>query len=217
MPTTITDSQYLQEEADRLAKKKANIDNEVSAQNRGSALTDSYRKRFSNYLVVLVILIFAFIGYLGITKAQEAFPQAPAVIFDVLFLLILLVVAYYVYYAMTDLAVRSNMNYDEIDLPVPKGVSVGVNPLDANNKAVNKGDITGQIPIGSANCQGNVCCGPSTKWDPNVNYCVPIQTFTTLEGATLQDASKLLISGSLPTNKDGQKPIDYHMTMYHLE
>lgn len=214
----LTDASYIQLESDRLAKKLQNINSEVSAQSRASVLTDSYRKRFSNYLIVLVILIFAFIGYLGINKAQESFPQIPSMVFDGLFLVIILIVAYYVYYTLTDLAIRSNMNYDEVDLPPPKGVSIGVNPLlDANNKAHEKGDITGQVSQGVADCSGTVCCGPGTSWDPNTNFCLPIQTFTTID-----ESNKLLSSShssGLVENGVSSEPrseISYQMTMYHL-
>jgi len=213
----LTDASYIQLESNRLANKLQNINNEVTAQTRASQLTDSYRKRYSNYLIVLVVLIFAFLAYLGINKAQETFPDAPGVIFDGLFLVILLVVVYFVYYALTDLAVRSNMNYDEIDLPPPKGVSIGVNVNDINAKAQAKGDITSQVTLGNASCSGTVCCGPGTSWDPNTNFCLPIQGFTTLE-----ESNKLLTNqyySTSPENVVSSEPrsqISYQMTKYHL-
>lgn len=213
---SLTDANYIQLESDRLAKKLQNINSEVTAQNRASQLTESYRKRYMNYLIVLVVLIFAFLAYLGINKAQESFPNVPSVIFDGLFLVVLLIVAYFVYYALTDLAIRSNMNYDEIDLPPPKGVSIGVNLESQNNKAQEKGDITGQVSKGDSNCAATVCCGPGTSWDPNTNFCLPVQGFTTLD-----DSNKLLTTNySTPPDIVGPAPqrsqIDYHMTMYHL-
>lgn len=212
----LTDTTYIRSESERLAKKLQNINSEVSAQTRASQLTDSYRKRFSNYLIVLVILIFAFIGYLGINKAQENFPQIPSVVFDGLFLVIILIVVYYVYYTLTDLAIRSNMNYDEVDLPPPKGVSIGVNPLAINNKAQAKGDITGQVSGGTVDCSGTLCCGPGTTWDTGTNFCLPIQGFTTLE-----ESNKLLTSQSSGlvekvVSDEPRSEISYQMTMYHL-
>jgi hypothetical protein len=109
------------------------------------------------------------------------------------------------------------MNYDEIDLPPPKGVSIGVNPLDITNKAQAKGDITAQVSQGVENCSATVCCGPGTIWDPNTNFCLPIQTFTTLE-----ESNKLLTtsqSSVLVENVVSAEPrsqISYQMTMYHL-
>lgn len=219
MPGTLTDADYIKKESERLANKLKNIDSEVTAQTRASLLTDSYRKRYANYLVVLVILIFAFIAYLGITKLQEQFPQLPSVVFDGLFLVIVLIVVYNIYYTLTDLAIRSNMNYDEVDLPPPKGVSIGVNPLDITNKAQAKGSITGQVTMGKSDCSGTICCGPGTSWDPNTNFCLPIQTFTTLADSNQlitahnQNSPETILAGD---SSDTRSQLSYTMTMYHV-
>ena len=216
----LTDSQYIDLESQRLAGKLTNINNEVTAQNRASQLTDSYRKRYSNFLVVLVILIFAFIAYLGITKAQEQFPQAPGVIFDGMFLVVLLIVVYYVYYAVTDLAIRSNMNYDEIDLPPPKD-DITVNIKEQNNKIQNTGVVTAQTPASGKVCIGAECCPDGT---PNMYYdgtsCVLGTKPAKSTFVTIEESNKLLTTNNLAANVlSAQQPntqLDYHLTRYHL-
>ena len=216
---TLTEDQYIDLEAGRLGQKLTNINNEVSAQNRASQLTDSYRKRYSNFLIVLVILIFAFIAYLGITKAQEQFPQAPSAIFDGLFLVIILIVVYYVYYTVTDLAIRSNMNYDEIDLPPPKD-DITVNIKEQNNKLQTTGVVTAQTSASGKVCVGKECCpdGTDGMYFDGIS-CKPRskQSFVTIE-----ESNKLLTMQNLNLAQDvlsTQQPntqLAYHMTRYNL-
>lgn len=214
---SLTDASYIQLESDRLASKLQNINNEVTAQTRAAQLTDSYRKRYSNYLIILLVLIFAFLASLGINKAQEQFPDAPSVVFDGLYLLILLIVVYVLYYTISDLAIRSQMNYDEVDLPPPKA-NISVSMQMANdNKAQAAGDITAQSKTGIPDCKGTVCCGPNTSWNPNTNFCEPTQSFT-----TLSEANKLL-TVQLPSQKfmdvkaaEDSTALSYQMTKFYL-
>jgi hypothetical protein len=213
---SLTDASYIQLESDRLASKLQNINNEVTAQTRSAQLTDSYRKRYSNYLMILLVLIFAFLASLGINKAQEKFPDAPGVLFDGLYLLVLLIVVYTLYYTISDLAIRSQMNYDEVDLPPPKA-NISVNmQMEKDNKAQAAGDITAQTKMGTAGCVGTVCCGPNTIWDANTNFCAPVSSFT-----TLADANKLLTLKPSQQFADVKSVEDstalsYQMTKFYL-
>lgn len=218
---SLTDAQYINLESTRLASKLSNINNEVTAQNRASQLTDSYRKRYSNFLIVLVILIFAFIAYLGITKAQENFSQVPGVIFDGLFLLILLIVVYYIYYAVTDLAIRSNMNYDEIDLPPPKG-EISVDIKAQNNKAQSSGDVTQQTATSDLpKCVGEQCCPEGTAgmyFDGTM--CKPGTKPEKATFVTIEESNKLITMKNLaPDVLLTQQPntqLSYQLTRYNL-
>jgi hypothetical protein len=213
---SLTDASYIQLESNRLASKLQNINNEVTAQTRAAQLTDSYRKRYSNYLMILLVLIFAFLASLGINKAQEQFPDAPGVLFDGLYLLILLIVVYTLYYTISDLAIRSQMNYDEVDLPPPKAnISVSMQ-TDTTNKAQEAGNILSEVKTGSANCSGTVCCGPGTSWNPNTNFCETVSTFT-----TLADSNKLLTL--IPSQQfadvksvEDSTALSYQMTKFYL-
>lgn len=212
---SLTDASYIQLESDRLASKLQSINNEVTAQTRAAQLTDSYRKRYSNYLMILLVFIFAFLASLGINKAQEQFPDAPGVVFDGLYLLILLIVVYTLYYAISDLAIRSQMNYDEVDLPPPKA-NISVNLENVNNKAQEAGNILAEVKKGLSDCSGTVCCGPGTSWDPNTNFCLPIQSFT-----TISDSNKLLTLKPSQQFADVKSVEDstalsYQMTKFYL-
>jgi hypothetical protein len=169
------DIDYVTDEIARLQQKKQNVDTAVAAQHRSLALNDSYRKRYLKYIEILVVLIFAGLAYLGISVAQQNFTVVPSAVFDAMMLVLLLYVAYYMWYAVIELLSRSEMNYDEIELPPVYDPSGNMNDL------IKKGQL-GQMAALVGTCQDDTCCGTDTSWDSVSGKCKKNQ-FTTLDQA----------------------------------
>jgi hypothetical protein len=189
-----SESDFINNETTRLYEKKDQVDHAVSSQKRLSQLNESYRKRYAKYIEVFIVLIFSFVAYLGINILQEKFPQIPNVAFDAAVLIILVLVAYYLFYAVIELWTRSELNYDELDLPPisdPSGVDVST-----LNHLKNAGALS-QTTTATTSCVGAGCCNPTgiattnatignntatrTIWDPDTGKCKA--AFTTLEQA----------------------------------
>ena len=178
MSTSISESDFITQESNRLNMKKQNVDTAVAAQHRLTELNDSYRKRYAKYVEIFVVLIFIFLAYLAINMLQEKVPQIPGVVFDGLFLGLLLILAFYLWFAFVELSSRSRTDYDEIDIP----------PVDDPNLQVDidtllkKGQITDAI-AGNANCVGAACCSKTNPWNTETSTC----GFTTMDQAFSSD------------------------------
>lgn len=162
---------FLQYENNRLQQKYTNATNAVQSQERLSQLNDSYRKRYAKYIEIFTTLIVAFLFYLGISALQKAVPAIPEMAIDGLTLLIILYVAYYLFYAIMELMSRSEMNYDELDLP-PLADHTTVSSNDQNN-LVKSGQLGLLAALtASGECIGQECCPGGYTYDTTTNKCV---------------------------------------------
>lgn len=177
--------QYIDAETIRLNSKQTSVDSAYSAQIRNATLNESYRKRYAKYLEMLSILILALVAYLGMSFLQQKFPIIPQLAVDSLTMIVLALVLIYLIFSFIELGSRSNMNYDELDMP----------PMDASGAVAGSSALaaaTGQLIVPSGACVGAECClgtipastgtGPSAPyWDAGNSKCSV--AFTTIEQA----------------------------------
>jgi hypothetical protein len=183
---------YITDESNRLDSKLKSVDAAYNAQMRNAVLNDSYRKRYAKYVEIVTILILAVIAYLAISYLQSKFPSLPAALFDGLTIIILSLVVLYLLFSFFELYTRSNMNYDEIDLP----------PLDVSGVTMNTQGNTVSAARTANNglvCTGEECCTPGqTKWDTAQQKCVSVIAFTTLDQAYEYKQIAPPMTGQLP-------------------
>lgn len=182
MPYTAT--QFYEDELNRLNAKNENAKSILNSQDRLAKLNDSYRKRYAKYVEILVVLIIAYTLRLGIILLRKYFPTIPLLVVDIVTTLLIFAVSYYLFNVSWELRTRSNINYDELEIPAYDSSGVSVSDIDEN----------GRVP-GSGNsldtCIGEQCCpGNFNNAEQKCNIqATPVQTttqppaspFTTLE------------------------------------
>ena len=186
-------TQYITDESNRLNSKLASVNDAYNAQMRNAVLNDSYRKRYSKYVEIVTILILATIAYLAISYAQSMFPSLPSAVFDSLTIIVVALVVLYLLFAFFELYTRSNMNYDELDIP----------PQDVSGVTVNSSPIGNAVAAATtANnglvCTGPACCEDSTSWDDSLKKCVSKTAFTTIDQAYEYKQIAAPMTGQLP-------------------
>jgi hypothetical protein len=186
-------TQYITDESNRLNSKLASVNDAYNAQMRNAVLNDSYRKRYSKYVEIVTILILATIAYLAISYAQSMFPSLPSTVFDSLTIIVVALVVLYLLFAFFELYTRSNMNYDELDIP----------PQDVSGVTVNSSPIGNAVAAATtANnglvCTGPACCEDSTSWDDSLKKCVSKTAFTTIDQAYEYKQIAAPMTGQLP-------------------
>ena len=185
-----TAKNFYESELKRLEDKNANATTILSSKERVALLNDSYRKRYSKYVEILVVLIVAFLIYLGVAAIQTAFPIIPAVAVDALTAILIAGVLYYVVNVWYELYTRSQLNYDELDLPAHNESE----EIDAATLAAKKGILSEK----GNTCVGQACCPAGFTWDQETNKCkettkvtattTETSTFTTMELESIQTA-----------------------------
>lgn len=195
MPTVVDATQYVVDESNRLSSKLASVESAYNAQMRNATLNDSYRKRYSKYVEVVTILILGVVAYLGISYFQTTFPAIPAIFFDSLTIIILSLVILYLLFAFFELFTRSNMNYDEIDIP-PQDIS-GVTYNSAGNTVIKPATTVNNGLIDT--CTNATCCSDDTHWDETTKKCVLGKAaFSTIAEAHKYKQIAAPMTGQLP-------------------
>jgi hypothetical protein len=187
-------TQYIADESNRLDSKLKSVNAAYNAQMRNAVLNDSYRKRYAKYVEIVTILILAVIAYLAISYIQSVFPSLPAALFDGLTIIIVSLVVLYLLFAFFELYTRSNMNYDEVELP-PQDVS----GVTMNNAIIGNTITAARTANNGLVCTGEECCTPGqTKWDTAQQKCVSLSPFTTLDQAYEYKQIAAPMTGQLP-------------------
>ena len=112
-------SKYLN---DLLLVKKDKLNNDQNSNKRMIAFNESYRKKQGDYIWLLLYVFIALIIFCFFYIMRLFFPFIPDIVMDLLyvnlFAFLILFIAIKIYYIQQ----RSNMNYDELDIPsnIPK-------------------------------------------------------------------------------------------------
>jgi hypothetical protein len=178
--SSISLSEILTRERNRLSEKKANIDTTLAAQGRLMTLNDSYRKRYSRYTQMIAVFVFATIGFLIVSALPRVAPFIPKLVVDVLSLAVVLIAAYMIFTMYMEINSRSNTNYDELDIPPSVDVSGNLTSLDLGQKETTEwsmGDISELLAKYSINtCFGGDCCPDGYIYNAAQNKCVEAAT-----------------------------------------
>jgi len=182
MPYTAT--QFYEDELNRLNAKNENAKSILNSQDRLAKLNDSYRKRYAKYVEILVVLIIAYTLRLGIILLRKYFPTIPLLVVDIVTTLLIFAVSYYLFNVSWELRTRSNINYDEIELPSYDSSGVNVSDIDENGRVPGSGNsldtcIGEQCCPGSFDTEKQICNIPATPTQTTTQP--PASAFTTLE------------------------------------
>lgn len=165
-------------EHQRLQDKKQSVDNAINGQKRVLDLTDSNRLRQQSYTKLIVIFIITLVLFVGIMLLSKNLTFIPQVFFELLAIIIISISIYNSLYLYLDIQSRSNMNFNELDIP-------SLNNSVAGNALIS-GQGTGSLTdllTGLNGCKTSDCCGPQTIWDNVNNVCVPITITTTISAS----------------------------------
>ena len=145
---------FYNDELRRLNDKNENAKSILNSQDRLAKLNDSYRKRYSKYVEILIVLIIAYTLRLGIVLLRKYFPAIPMLLVDIVTTLLIFAVSYYLFNAYWELNTRSNINYDEIEIPSYDSSGVNVSDIDERGR-VSGTDNSLDTCIGEQCCPGN--------------------------------------------------------------
>ena len=175
----------VENEQDRLLKKKELVDQAEMEERRKVLLTDSNRLRNSEWTkIILVLTICVVIHILLIVIYKYFFSESESESIFSMFALIHIanfafwtIVAFYLF---VNIQSRSQINFNQLNLPPPDTSGLGSTPAkqDFNNLFEDLGL-----------CVANSCCGPQTEYDGTLKMCVDQDYNTNNSPGKTPDAS----------------------------
>jgi cell division septation protein DedD len=163
----------LQIEQQRLLDKKAIFDQVESENDRKVVLNTTYRKKYTQYTKITIVVVMVLLGIVILRWMGKYLTIFPESLYSVLMIIIISIGIIYVMILYADVALRSSIDYDQIEIPPPK--------LDAS------GNIVANSPAGKSiwsafdTCSGSKCCSAGTSWSDQLSLCVvqPYNQITT--------------------------------------
>ena len=157
-------------EQNRLKKKKELIDQAEMEERRKVLLTNSNRLRNAEWTKIILVFIFCItIHILLIVLYKYLFSETESdSVFSIFALLhignfaLWIIVAFYLY---INIQTRSQINFDQLDLP-PPDTTVG----DSTPAVANYNNLFADLGM----CVADSCCGPQTKYDSTLKKCVDV-------------------------------------------
>jgi len=174
----------------RLDKKRAEINDQISSQERLMHFNKSHNHRYYQYTRIAVNITVALALFIGLSILGQYFPIIPDMILTVLSVIIIsyaLISSYMIY---RDIQSRDLMDFDKYaGGPAPIKADLSGNAVkikNAREKSASMGDLLGSINLNG--CIGSDCCDEGTEWNSKKATCVPIvpgakQGFTSLDKA----------------------------------
>ena len=157
-------------EQNRLKKKKELIDQAEMEERRKVLLTNSNRLRNAEWTKIILVFIFCItIHILLIVLYKYLFSETESDSAFSIFTLLHIgnfafwtIVAFYLY---INIQTRSQINFDQLDLP-PPDTTVG----DSTPAVANYNNLFADLGM----CVADSCCGPQTKYDSTLKKCVDV-------------------------------------------
>ena len=202
---------FYDDELKRLNDKNENANSILNSQDRLAKLNDSYRKRYSKYVEILIVLIIAYTVRLGILLLRKYFPAIPLLVVDIVTTLLIFAVSYYLFNAFWELNTRSNINYDEIEIPSYDSSGVNVSDIDESGRVAGT-DNSMDTCIGEQCCPGNFNIVSQTCNTGNLNSGNLTAAFTSIEQSMAEKNSTILSFNSLDLKREftmNVKPSEY--------
>jgi hypothetical protein len=161
-------------ENNRLALKKQSVDTALDGKKRAIKLNESNRLRYEQYTKIIIVIIITLALFIGISITSKFLPFLPQFIFDILSIFVITIGLFTSYFIFLNMQMRSNMNFDELDLPGPKILSEEEIQKGKAQEA-KYGNLLGSIDL--VGCMGSDCCDVGTLWDTGNSVCRPIVPF----------------------------------------
>ena len=177
-------SDIVKKENERIDIKKSKVDNELQTQNRMITLTNSYRKKYSDYNTMYVILIVFLSILCGIMIIKRFLPFIPSYVYEFLYVILIPLFCIILYHKYLDISKHDNIYYDEIVRQKPNSLTPSEalkKKMEQQNKILNSGSLLASY----SGCVGSKCCSDTTIWDAGNSVCVAKDGFTTINYAML--------------------------------
>jgi hypothetical protein len=177
-------SDIVKKENERIDIKKSKVDNELQTQNRMITLTNSYRKKYSDYNTMYVILIVFLSILCGIMIIKRFLPFIPSYVYEFLYVILIPLFCIILYHKYLDISKHDNIYYDEIVRQKPNSLTPSEalkKKMEQQNKILNSGSLLASY----SGCVGAKCCSDTTIWDAGNSVCVAKDGFTTINYAML--------------------------------
>jgi len=141
-------------EAERLNRKKQNVDQALDGQNRMILLNDSYVKKYAKYNQIILVIVLVILAILGAIMLGTYVPAVPSVINDLIMILAVGIGLIVIYNIYMEIQKRDSLYFDKLKTSIPD--------LSGNSKSKDDVDINSdQWDMLNAGCVGKTCCGPS--------------------------------------------------------
>jgi hypothetical protein len=154
----------LQIEQQRLLQKKELFDQVEAENERKVLLNDTYRKKYTQYTKITIVVIMVLIALVIIRLTGKYITVFPESLYNVLMIVVISIGIIYSLILYADMAARSNINYDEIEVPPPK--------LDASGNLIVNSPAGKSIWSAFDTCSGSKCCSIGTSWNDQLSLCV---------------------------------------------
>lgn len=167
----------VENEYNRINKKKQSIDEEYDTQKRLLAFNNSFGERYSYYISMMYVVIIALVIFIGLSILGSVF-LIPSIIIDTLAVILICGTGAILFSYYNVIRNRNNINFQELDLSPPTDISksndlsqkLGIDKMDLVNSKV---DIS---------CTNGECCDVGTYWDNDKKKCEKnVNAFTTME------------------------------------
>jgi len=162
-------------EQERLDGKKYLIEQAEMGERRKVLLTDSNRLRNAEYTKIILCVVAGLTVHVVIRMMFKYFvgesstPNLDAT-FIILHLVNILIWTIAIFYIYVNIKSRSQINFNELELPPPPLIGQGGAPATANYNNLFK-------DLGM--CYSQSCCGENTTWDESKGACVKKEGFST--------------------------------------
>ena len=193
--------EIVNDEQERLEKKKILIDGAESEERRKALLTESNSLRKAAYTKIILSLIFCIVIHIVLFLFVRHFFEPPIepgtnaifVLLHIFNFAVWTLIAFYIY---IDIQSRSHINFNKLELPPPKLLDTGVSPgtADYNNLFKDLGL-----------CYSDGCCGENTVWDKKTGLCTTQSTYTTSPYTEGFENNSLNISPLFNTGKTNEQ------------
>lgn len=181
-------SDIVNKENERIDIKKSKVDNELQTQNRMITLTNSYRKKYSDYNTMYLILIVFLSILCGIMIIKRFLPFIPSYVYEILYVILIPLFCIILYHKYLDISKRDDIYYDEIVRKKPTTLTPNEalkKKVEEQNKILNSGSLLASY----SGCVGAKCCSDTTIWDTGNSVCVAKDGFTTINYAMINGDS----------------------------
>jgi len=197
--------QIINQEEDRLNKKKEDIDNAYTGKQRAVQLNESYRRKYHQMMKIIMVIIVTLVIFIFVTFLSKKFPFVPSFVFEILSIIIISAGIFIVYFMTISMLKRSPTYFDELYLQ---------SPGTGGNTVVSTGSSDIQNLLGGINlnqCIGSSCCDIGTHWDTGNVRCIgnSVALFSTIQQSyDVGDFSgRMSVMPNSPNEFDGYTPV----------
>ena len=171
-------------EQHRLTEKQELIDQAKMQNERIAMLNYTYRKEYGEYTKMLIVLIIGLVIHILLRIIANTFMGAPTGLMVLLHIINIVVCMIVITIIYANLKTRSQINYDQLNLPGPNAASLHGPVTPASAPGSNKDPLFGV-------CFEQSCCGPNTVWNSTMKQCdvaascpIPVPAATSTTAAT---------------------------------